>query len=275
MKVDLHIHTSASDGLLSPSSVVDYSVKKKLRAIAVTDHDTVSGLPEAIARSKIYNNFTVINGIELSCSYLNEEVHILGYFIDPESPVLIKALKNFKEDRFNRAIKIIKRLNELNIEINMDDVRKYSSGEIFGRPHIARALVYNGYVSDISEAFNLYLGKGKPAYVERNKLSIPDGIDLIHKANGIAVLAHPGILDNKDAIFYVIEKEIDGMEVIHSKHSQWDVLNLLKIANENNLIVSGGSDWHGDTKNNNIILGEYYVNYYNFINSIKKGDFIW
>jgi predicted metal-dependent phosphoesterase TrpH len=275
MRADLHIHTNASDGMLSPSNVVDYSVEKKLRAIAVTDHDTVSGLSEAIARSKIYNNFTVINGIELSCSYLNEEVHILGYFIDPESPVLIKALKNFKEDRFNRTMKIIKKLNKLNIEINMDDVRKYSSGEIFGRPHIARALVYNGYVSDISEAFNLYLGNGKPAYVERNKLSITDGIDLIHKANGIAVLAHPGILDNKDAIFYAIEKGIDGIEVIHSKHSQWDVLNLLKIANENNLIVSGGSDWHGDTKNNNIILGEYYVNYYNFINSFKKGDFIW
>jgi len=257
--LDLHVHTNCSDGLLTPEQVVDLALTKGLDGIAITDHDTVSGLKAAIEYSKKYN-FNVVPGIEFGCVYESEEVHILGYFIDYKSYDIILATEELRHNRINRAVEMIKKLNDLDISLTFEEVTKFSKKDFVGRPHIARALIEKGYFSSIEEAFEALLGRGKPAYVERKTLSIRETIDLIHKVGGIAVLAHPGLIKNKKIIDYCISNRIDGLEVIHSKHKEEDVKCSLEIAKKYNLIITGGSDCHGKIINGDYLMGRYYVN---------------
>lgn len=259
MIADLHIHTTFSDGLLTPEEVVDLAAKKELDGIAITDHDTTLGIDRAIERSKIYKDIQVIPGIEFSCIYNTEEIHILGYFIDYKSPDLVQLTDNLILERRNRGYKIIDRLNTLGINITIDDVKKFSGENNIGRPHIARALIEKGWVHNIDEAFNKYLEMGKAAYIERYKLSIEDAIDIIHKSKGIAVIAHPGLIKNKDIIYHCIKIGIDGIETVHSKHSKKEIEFYTKLANEHNLINTGGSDCHGELIDGDYMLGKYYI----------------
>lgn len=259
MRFDLHVHTNHSDGKLSPSEMIDIAVRKGLSGIAITDHDTTTGIDEAIYRSNIYNNFKVIPGIELSSVYNDEEVHILGYFIEYKNPNLIKITNKLKKARIDRGEKIINKLNTLGYEISMKDVILFSGEDYIGRPHIARALISKGYVYSIQEAFDKLLNRGKPAYVERYKISIEECISLIKDNQGLSILAHPGLLKDKSIIRHCISLGIDGIECIHSKHDKGDIKIFSQIVKDNNLIMTGGSDCHGDSTNGPLLLGKYSI----------------
>ena len=262
--IDMHIHTTASDGMLTPEEVVDWAVKKKIQAIAITDHDTISGVAKAIQYSKIYRNFVVIPGIEISCSYNDEDVHILGYFIDYKSPKLKYMVDKFKIHRENRGKKIVKKLKKIGLHIEYEEVKNIAPNNVVGRPHIARVLIAKGYVDNMNEAFDRYLKKGTIGYVKKHEFSIKEAIDLIHNINGIAILAHPGLLEKEETFKNIIKMNIDGLEIYHSKHSKRQKNEYEKIAVENNLLVTGGSDCHGSLMNNFPILGDYGITYNEF-----------
>lgn len=260
MIFDLHVHTNHSDGLYSPEKIVELALNNKLDGIAITDHDTVTGIELAIEHSKNFNNFKVIPGIEFSSVFKNEEVHLLGYFIDYNDPKIIDITNKLKLSRLNRGAEMVKKINNLGFSLSLKEVKELSNDGYIGRPHIARIMTKKRYVNDLSEAFNKYLNRGKPAYVERYKLTIKESISLIKDSGGFAILAHPGLLKEKDIIDYCISNDIDGIECIHSKHSKEDIDNFLHIAKSNNLIITGGSDFHGDQDNINSLLGKYYIN---------------
>lgn len=258
-RFDLHIHTNHSDGMFSPSQVVDLAIEQGLNGIAITDHDTITGIEEAINHSLNYNDFKVIPGIEFSCVYRDEEVHILGYFIDYKDPNIINMTNRLKSARINRGLDIIKKINGLGLNLTIEEVKDFSGDDYIGRPHIARALIKNGYVYTIQEAFDKYLNRGKPAYVERYKMTIEDTISLIKDGGGISILAHPGLLKDKSIVKHCISLDIDGIECIHSKHSRNDTKLFLGITNENRLIATGGSDCHGDLTGGTLLLGKYFI----------------
>lgn len=259
MIFDLHVHTNNSDGLFSPEKVIDLAVKQGLNGIAITDHDTITGIEAAIDYSNNYDNFRIISGIEFGCVFNNEEVHILGYFIDYKAPNLIKITNELRQSRLTRGIEMVGKLNQLGLDLSIEEVKKFSGEKYIGRPHIARALIKKGYIADIPEAFSKYLDRGKPAYVERYKITIGETISLIKAIGGIAILAHPGILKDKSIIDYCISLGIDGLECIHSKHTNDDTNSLISKAKSNNLIVTGGSDFHGDLIDKDLLLGKYFV----------------
>lgn len=258
MRVDMHTHTTASDGLLSPSELVKKAFEKRLDGIAITDHDSIDALDEALAKAKEYEGFLLIPGVEMGCDYDHEEVHILGYFIDFKSEKLNKTLTALKNSRWDRGISILNKLVDLGLKLPKDEIvdRSRKTGFI-GRATIARELVYYGYVNDINEAFEKYLDVAKPAYVDRYKLSVEDTIRLIHECGGISVLAHPGTLKNKDIMTYCAEKGIMGIECYHSKHSKNDEKLTKSFAERKGLIITGGSDFHGE----NDILGDYSTDF--------------
>lgn len=265
MKFDLHVHTNYSDGVLSPEEVIDLSIKRNLDGIAITDHDSTKGLELAIKYSKKNANFYVIPGIEFSCIYRDEEVHILGYFIDINNKELIEATKQFRYYRKERAKKIIEKLNEININLDFQDILTKGDKEFIGRANIARELVFKSYVKNTQEAFNKYLKRGRPAYVERFQFGIKKTIQLIKDSDGFAVLAHPGLLKDKSIVDYCIDMGIQGIEAIHSNHSPNDMKVFKDIAKKNNLLITGGSDFH-DEKGKDILLGKYYVD----LNNLPK-----
>lgn len=266
MKFDLHVHTNFSDGNFSPKKIIDLAVERDLNGIAITDHDTVLGVSEAIEQAKKYKPFKVIPGIELGCVYNDEEVHILGYFIDQNSKELLKITKILREDRAKRGKRIIDKLNKLNIDISYNEVLDLSKDGFIGRVHIAKVLVSKKYVLSIGEAFEKYLNKDAPAYVTRKSLTIRESVKLIKNSNGIAVLAHPGILKNKiKVIDYCIENGIQGLECIHSRYSKEDTEIFKEIAQKNNLLITAGSDCHGLIINNELLLGKFFINYYDML----------
>ena len=261
MIFDLHIHTNYSDGLFAPEEIVNLAIKKGLDGIAITDHDTIDGIEPAIDyNSSLIDNIHIIPGIEFSCIYNNEEVHILGYFINHKSPKMINLSKELKKNRINRSLKMIDKLNAIGFEIKIEEIQTLTKKDYIGRPHIAEILVRKGYVNNIHDAFKLYLNRGKPGYVEKKSLNINETIAFIHELNGIAILAHPGLLKDKTIINYCIQAKIDGIEAIHSKHNMKDIEFLLNIGEKSNLIITAGSDCHGYIVNGRYLLGEYYIN---------------
>lgn len=265
MKFDLHTHTDNSDGTYSPIELIDLAIKKGLSGIAITDHDNTDGVDIAIKYAEQLKDFKIIPGIEFGCVYEGKEVHILGYFIDYNDNNFIKLTKKLKDSRMTRGVKIISRLNDLEIEISMKDVNEFSKADFIGRPHIARALMKKGYVNNISEAFEKYLGINSPAYVERYKISVEEVINLIKDIKGISVLAHPGLIGDNNIVNYCISKGINGLECIYPQHSGKEFKYYSNKAKDNNLLITGGSDFHGD-RCKNILLGKYYVG----IDTIKQ-----
>lgn len=244
---DLHTHTNCSDGLLTPKELVQKSSTLGLFGIAITDHDSVDGIWGAIVESRTIKNFNVIPGIELSCIEGDEEIHILGYFIDHESAILRDALIQIKDERWLRGEKILQKLEFLGIKLPTGTIIEQAKINGFiGRATIARNLIEYGYVHNISEAFNLYLDKDKPAYVGRYALRVKDAIGLIHSIGGISVLAHPGLLLKRETVTFCLEKGIMGIECFHTKHSREDTEFFVKFCIRNGLLQTGGSDFHGD-----------------------------
>jgi predicted metal-dependent phosphoesterase TrpH len=271
---DLHVHTTASDGSETPAIVVQKAVKKGLSAIAITDHDTIAGIKTASNEAKKYNNFIVVPGIEISTEFENSEVHILGYFIDSENLQLNKTLNKLKNERELRGQKIIHKLNRNGINITINKVRQIVGSGIIGRTHIAKALVVSGYSKDIQSAFDKYLLKGRLAYVPRQKITPLDALNLIKKANGISVLAHPIFLKDKAQIIKVLKYGFQGVEIEYPNHPDSFKIWLHQVAKDMKLITTGGSDYHGEYKN--VDIGESTVDF-NVIkelqNIIRKGKF--
>lgn len=260
LKADLHIHTTASDGLMSPEEVVRWASVKRLTAIGITDHDTVKGISPAEKAAAKYG-IEVIPGIELSTTFENEEIHILGYYIDYKARWFIDTLIKLQKSRYERAGKMVGKLNDMGIDITLDKVKEIADEGAMGRPHIARAMIDSGYISNIKEAFTEYIGKDRPAYVERYKLSTGEAIDIIKKLGGVSVLAHPGLLQNKSNLGRIIALGINGIEVYHSKHDEDTVKSILAVAHSRNLLITGGSDCHGIKVNNEPILGNCSIDY--------------
>jgi predicted metal-dependent phosphoesterase TrpH len=241
--IDLHTHSTASDGARLPADVARAAKAVGLAAFALTDHDTVAGLPEARAAAQEIG-LRLINGIELSAVEGDAETHMLGLHLTDLSVIEHKLLE-LREMRMTRAKRIVERLNALNIPVTFEAVLAEAAGGAVGRPHVARALVNGGWATDLREAFDKLLGNGRSAYVPKDRLAIADAIELIHRAGGIAVLAHPGGLGTRERVQTMVAAGLDGLEVLHPSHSWDDSQRLDALATELDLVRSGGSDWHG------------------------------
>lgn len=252
MLYDLHIHTSASDGLLSPVEVISQARDIGLPGLAITDHDTVDGLEEA--RCFMEENSPALDfipGIEMNTELAEKEIHILGYFIDYHNRLLLKRLQEIKEARLERARKMIMRLANMGFNIDMEQVERIARGDLIARPHIAQVLMENAYVSSVKEAFDKYIGKGCPAYVNRYKFLPTEAIELIKGAGGIAVLAHPGLIRDDSFVVTIISLGIEGIEVFYPEHNHGQVLKYSQLSRENRLLITGGSDFHGYNQDEN------------------------
>lgn len=244
---DLHLHTIFSDGTYSPFELVSESKKADLSAIAVVDHDTVGAISPAIEIAKT-ENIEVLAGIELSSEYNGLEIHILGYLIDYKNKHLIEKLETLKKNRIERIYKILDKLKGMGITLNPQGIFDIARQGTVGRLHVARAMVLEGKVSSIFEAFQRYIGDKCPAYVLGFKFSPQEAIKLIKDSGGIAVLAHPYTLHNDDLILEFIDYGLMGLEVYYPEHSQAMINFYLNLAKKHNLLVTGGSDCHGDAK---------------------------
>jgi len=243
--VDLHMHSTASDGSRAPGDVVREAKRIGLCAIALTDHDTLDGLAEAEAVGRELG-IRVVRGVELSAVEGDIETHILGLHLN-DATELEAQLVALREMRRTRAQRIVAKLNDLGVRIEFASVLEQSAGGAIGRPHVARALIAEGWAVDFRDAFERYLGNGKPAYVGKDRLAVRDAIDLIHGAGGIAVLAHPASGGTRERVEAFVRDGIDGVEVRHPSHSSEDIARLGALVEHFSLVPSGGSDWHGAT----------------------------
>ncbi|WAM32267.1 PHP domain-containing protein [Caldicellulosiruptor naganoensis] len=249
--IDLHIHTTFSDGTYSPEDVVVLAKGKGLFAIAITDHDTTDGVKMALKKGQEIG-MKVISGVEISADF-EIEMHILGLFIDVDNTSLQEKLKMLEGFRKERNPKIIEKLRKMGYDISMEDVEKVASGEVIGRPHIARVLVRKGYFENTKAVFENLLGFGRPAYVKKEKLKPYEAIEAIKRAGGLAILAHPHkylyLEEGPENVFEELkEYGLDGIEVYHSDHTDKETRQLLEIAKKLDFLISGGSDFHGDNK---------------------------
>lgn len=241
--VDLHTHSTASDGSRPAREVVRAARELGLAAIALTDHDTVAGLADADAEGRALG-VRVVPGVELSAVEGDVETHLLGLHL-ADVHRLDTRLGELRAMRVTRAERIVARLNELGVKVTMEDVLTQSGGGAVGRPHIARALVNDGWATDLRDAFDRYLGNGRSAYVPKDRLPIEVAIAMIHDAGGLAVLAHPGASGTRARIEALVAHGLDGVEVRHPSHSHEDVVRLQALVDHFRLVPSGGSDWHG------------------------------
>ncbi|MDI6828877.1 MAG: PHP domain-containing protein [Armatimonadota bacterium] len=253
-RADLHVHTTASDGTLTPEQVVHEAARIGLAAIGIADHDTVDGIRQALDAGKA-TGVKVVPGIEINTDVGSDEVHILGYFIDDESVALRRHLESLKEGRLERGKRIVERLNKLGVNITFDEVLKIADKGSVGRPHIARAIVNAGYASSPSEAFGKYLVRGAPAYIPRYKVSPFEALHTIKEAFGIPVFAHPGTSKHDELIPQLVKDGLKGIEVYHPEHSAAQTEHYLQIAEKYGLIATGGSDSHGPNMIKTIPIG--------------------
>lgn len=248
--IDLHTHSTFSDGTFTPLQLVKYAEEKGLKAFAITDHDTTEGIKEA---KSIETNVEVISGVEISTRYDKKEIHIVGLYVNENDADLNKQLKYYREKRVTRNFEILEKLNSLGVDITIDDVKESCTGDVISRAHIAKSLVSKGFVGSYTEAFDRYLGDNKCAYVPRETLNYKESMELITKAGGVPVLAHPLLYKMSDTnlenmMVKLRQKGLKAVEVYYSTHSNSDTQHVMAMANRVGLIYSGGSDFHGATK---------------------------
>jgi hypothetical protein len=237
------MHSTASDGSRAPSDVVREAKRIGLAAIALTDHDTLNGIPDAVATGRELG-VRVVAGIELSAVENDVETHILGLHLS-DTREMEAELVALREMRRSRAARIVDRLNALGVRIELTAVLEQAAGGAVGRPHIARAMIAEGWAVDFRDAFERYLGNNRPAYVAKDRLPMADAISLIHRAGGLAILAHPASGGTRDRIAALAQDGLDGVEVRHPSHSSEDIARLSALVDHFSLVPSGGSDWHG------------------------------
>ncbi|MGB6129217.1 MAG: PHP domain-containing protein [Psychrilyobacter sp.] len=247
--IDLHMHSTFSDGTQTPTQLVERAKQNNVKVMAITDHDNIDGLKEGRIEAE-KKGITFVNGIEISANFKNKDIHILGYFLNLEDKKFLEWLKNLQEKRFNRTLEILKKLSNLGIEINLSEVQGEVLGNVIGRPHIAKMILKKGFATTMDEVFDRYLGDGQPAYVPKV------GVDMIEvvkklKANGaVVVLAHPHLISHPDdtvvnIIDILIKNGLDGLELYYPSIILRKKNKLMKVAKKRNLILTGGSDFHG------------------------------
>lgn len=256
--IDLHIHSNASDGTYYPEEIIDIALKSGVSAISITDHDTLDGVIRVLEKG-IPDSLDFITGVEISSSppegfKCSGSFHVLGYGVDPSNKDILDVLSKQKQARLDRNPKMLDRLESLGMKIAIEDVEAEASGGQPGRPHIAVAMQKAGYVRTLEEAFDKYLAKGRPAYVDKEKIPCDQAIKVISRAGGVAVLAHPGLLRcSQDMPFErlldrLCELGLSGVEAYYSGHSEGHVSMFENLARKKGLIVTGGSDFHGEIK---------------------------
>ncbi|MBN1637813.1 MAG: PHP domain-containing protein [Ignavibacteriales bacterium] len=266
-KVDLHTHTIYSDGSLTPKELINLANKNDITTISITDHDNILGVKEAQSYGEKLN-VEVISGVEISTDIEDFEVHLLGLFIDIENIELNKYLNFFREERYYRAKRIIKKLNNLGLPLSIDDVEFNAKYSAIGRPHIAKAMLEKGLIQNYYEAFEKYIGDNGPAYERKIHISPISAIKLINDANGLCFIAHPNYI-KENILIFLIKSGIDGIEVVHPSHKKFQIRFYREVVNHYCLLETGGSDYHGHTKNDDDVFGKYYISYQK-LNTMKK-----
>jgi len=249
---DLHLHTNFSDGTYTPEELAGHAARCGFKAVALTDHDTMEGC-ERMGNACRERGVEFIPATELTAELGGHELHMLGYFLDSKNARLQGELAKFQEVRQQRIVEMVVRLNQLGVPITTESVFKLANCRSPGRPHVARTLVQGGWCSGLDEAFERFLRKGKPAWVPKFKISASEAIELVHQAGGLAVLAHPGLNHNDDLIPPLVEAGMDGIECFHTKHSTTMTQRYLEMADQLQLLVTGGSDCHGMSKGKPLI----------------------
>ena len=245
-KVDLHIHSTASDGRLSPEDVVYKSAELGLAVIALADHDSVDGIAPAQAAAKAFPGLRVIPAVEINTDVPIGEAHILGYFIDCTNHELRSTLSRLRGSRQERAQRMIAKLVNLGIHIDWQRVKEIAGSGAIGRPHLAQAILEKGYITSVKEAFTKYIGRGCAAYVEREKITPIEAVTSVLKANGLPVLAHPSTTSDPEAMVVELKAAgLVGVEAYYNGYTEDEINELIALANRHNLIVTGGSDYHG------------------------------
>ncbi len=256
---DFHIHTKASDGTMSPSEVVAEAASRGLEVISITDHDTTDGVEEAIEAGRRYG-VVVIPGVEISSTDPREEVHLLGYYIDFRNPAFQEFLRQPQGSRIKRIQDMCEQLARCGIRITPEEVlEEAENSHSVGRPHVAKVLLRKGYVASMDEAFDRFLREGAPGYVKRSKNSVDATLNVIHNHGGISVIAHPGLFEDQGIVDYLVKKGVMGIEVYCHEHTPSMVEHYLEIAHRENLIVTGGSDYHGTMLEKSFRLGDLKV----------------
>lgn len=257
LKVDLHIHTMHSDGSYTPAEIVRFAKENELETISITDHDSLNGFKDAYNEGKKLG-IEVIPGVEISSDIGDHEVHLLGYFMEPDNEELERYLVFFRGERYKRAIRIVDKLRTLGFDITIDDILEEAQNSAIGRPHIAQALLRKGFINSYYEAFNKYIGNGCPAHEKKVHISPQSAFKIINDAGGLSFIAHPGYMP-ENILKELIEEGVDGIEVVHPSHSPNQVKYYRGIANEFFLLESGGSDFHGGKREDEKNFGKFTV----------------
>jgi 3',5'-nucleoside bisphosphate phosphatase len=245
-RADLHAHSNCSDGLLSPTALVELAVSCGVQIMALTDHDSTEGLAEAIQAASHYPDFTLIPGVELSTDVPGSEVHVLGYFLDPKDGRLQEELARLRSLRRDRGRRMVEKLRDLGLDISWERVQAIANGGAVGRPHVAQALLEKGYIGSTQEAFERYIGRNGPAYVERAKMTPAEAVAFLHHRRALPVLAHPREMEDlEDLLPTLQEAGLAGMEVYYQDYDEATIERLLTIARGHSLLPTGGSDYHG------------------------------
>ncbi len=245
-RADFHCHSTASDGVLSPSELVSLAYGQGVRILALTDHDSTEGVAEARRAAAAYPDFTLIPGIEMGTDIPGGEVHMLGLFLDPDGPELGRTLQRLRDSRRRRGEGMVTKLRELGFDVTWEQVQRLAGEGAVGRPHVAAALVEKGYVSNVAEAFEKYIGRNGPAYVEREKLTPSEAVATIVRLGGVACLAHPRDLEGLDELLAELKSAgLAAMEVFYKDYLPEEVGHLAAAARRFDLIALGGSDYHG------------------------------
>lgn len=243
--IDLHLHSTASDGSYPAETVVAMAERNGVRVLSLTDHDSLDGIPAAEERA-LRAGIRVIPGVELSVTETGIDVHLLAYGFDPQDKGLVAAIARYRDSRRERARKILARLKGLGIKIALEEVEAIARGGALGRPHVAEALMQGGYIETFQEAFQRFLGHHAPAYVAKQTVALEEAVSVVREAGGVTVLAHPGTLNRDHLIAGWAKRGLDGIEVWHSKHAAADVTRFREIAKQHGLLMTGGSDFHGE-----------------------------
>jgi len=259
-KIDLHIHSNASDGRFSPGELVRQSLTQGLAVISICDHDTVNGIPAALEAGKNFPQLRIIPGVEISADVDSGEVHVLGYFVDYTNQELAAALERFRNSRLIRAQKMIAKLRELGIYIDWERVKQIAGDSALGRPHLAQAMLEKGYIGALKEAFAKYIGFGGPAYVPREKMTPVESVKLILRSDGLPVLAHPFTIENTETLIVELKAAgLVGLESYYDSYTPEQIKSLVGLAKKYELIATGGSDYHGLDVTNETMLGAVEV----------------
>jgi len=256
--VDLHSHTTASDGALSPRELVRLAARQGVRVLAVTDHDSVSGLPEAIDEAARHG-IEIVPGLEINCDVEGAEVHVLGYCVDWQEPWFETFLSEQRAERTARVHRIVTRLTELGLPLTADEVLAICKEGSPGRPHVALAMVHRGYVKSVREAFDRYLRSGGPANVPRRRLTPVEAVQVIRRAHGVPVMAHPGLANRDEMIPELVAAGLAGIETFYPEHSAGQIEAYRAICRERGLVATGGSDYHGSHTGRANTLGTPHV----------------